>query len=182
MVMHGSKRGAARRVGAFTLLELLVVLGVIALLAALGLPQIGKALAGGRRAGCVGKLHGLGGAFHAYLIDHDQVMPVAAQMPSLKLNDDPPISEALSAYASDPAAWRCPADRKSRYWAREGSSYEYHAMLGGRLVGTTFLSKRWGDSQTPVLNDYRPFHGEPEEPASMMFLFADGSVGALGHP
>ena len=55
----------------FTLTELLVVLGVIAILSALVLPALGKALAAGKSASCQSNLHQMQVAFQMYLDDHD---------------------------------------------------------------------------------------------------------------
>jgi prepilin-type processing-associated H-X9-DG protein len=111
-------------------------------------------------------------------------MPRAAQMPSLGLNDDPSIADALSGFIEDPAILQCPSDNEPNengktYFQSEGSSYEYHSMLGGKKVGDNFLSENYGEANTPVMNDYKPFHGRPGESGAMNYLFADCSVGDL---
>ena len=55
----------------FTLTELLVVLGVIAILSALVFPALGKALAAGRSAACQSNLHQMQVAYQMYLDDHN---------------------------------------------------------------------------------------------------------------
>jgi len=65
------------------------------------------------------------------------------------------------------------------YHEREGSSYEYHSMLGDKTLEESFLARRIGKDHTPVLNDYRPFHGKGGTPGAMNYLFADGHVGDL---
>jgi len=54
---------------AFTLLELLVVVGIIALLVGILLPALATARAEGMKAKCLGNLHALGQAFAAYSVD-----------------------------------------------------------------------------------------------------------------
>jgi prepilin-type N-terminal cleavage/methylation domain-containing protein len=70
---HNSGLGAA-----FTLVELLVVVAVIALIASLLLPALGKAKEKGREARCVSNLKQLGVAFHLYLGDYNERFPAAA--------------------------------------------------------------------------------------------------------
>ncbi|MHC4563163.1 MAG: type II secretion system protein [Planctomycetota bacterium] len=178
---HPRKRsGKHPTVRGFTLVELLVVIAIIGALLTLALPSLYKALVYARRAACQHNLHGVGIAFRMYLETNDYIMPVAAQMPSLQLSDEPSIAEALGRNLDRPEILRCPADVVDNYYEREGSSYEYHTMLGGRPVGESFLSERWGVRNTPVLNDYKPYHGKPRQRGSMNYLFADSHVGYLG--
>jgi prepilin-type N-terminal cleavage/methylation domain-containing protein len=68
------QRGAGRRHG-FTLVELLVVIGVVALLAALLLPALASAKDKVRRASCLSNLRQIGIAIHLYADDHDGDIP-----------------------------------------------------------------------------------------------------------
>ena len=161
---------------AFTLIELLVIIGILAALVALLLPQLGEARRLARIAKCQHNLHGLGLAIEMYLQMNDDIMPYAAQMPSE--SDRPPIGVALADVLDSPGLLECPADRQG-YFLREGTSYEYQAMLGGRQVGEGFGSLEWDDSETPVLNDFTAFHGPPGRAGSTNYLFADGHVGDM---
>ena len=164
---------------AFTLVELLVVIAIIALLVGILAPTVGKALTIARRAKCAAHLHAVSVAMRMYLNDSNDVMPVAAQMPSLNLNNEPRIADLLAPHLPDREALRCPADLQKDYFASEGSSYEYSSMLGGRKVGDSFLSKRWGESKVPVMYDYDTFHGPAGEGGAKNYLFADGHVGDM---
>ena len=75
------QRGPGRRV-AFTLVELLVVIAIIALLAGILYPSLAKAKALGRSAACKGNLHAAGVAMRMYLNGSNDVLPMAAAMPS----------------------------------------------------------------------------------------------------
>ena len=64
------------RVRAFTLLELLCVLAIIGLLAALLLPAVSQAGARAKRVQCLQQLHQIGVAFHAFAHDHNSQFPM----------------------------------------------------------------------------------------------------------
>jgi prepilin-type N-terminal cleavage/methylation domain-containing protein/prepilin-type processing-associated H-X9-DG protein len=164
---------------AFTLIELLIVVGVLALLAGLLFPSLHRARVLAQRVYCRKNLQNVSVAMRMYLNDSNNVMPLAAQLPSAELNDLPRIADVLARYLSGPDTLRCPADTEKNYFASEGSSYEYASMLGGRKVGDSFLTRRWGEAKTPVMYDYEPFHGPPGELGSGNYLFVDGHVGSL---
>ena len=62
---------------AFTLVELLVVVSIVALLLAILLPTLSMAREAGRRAVCLANLAGVGVGLQVYLNDHDDVLPFA---------------------------------------------------------------------------------------------------------
>lgn len=69
------RRTNSRRVEGFSLVELLVVLGVLALVVGLVLPALGTAREAARRAQCLGNLRQLAAAAHAYAASHDGLYP-----------------------------------------------------------------------------------------------------------
>ena len=173
---HVSKRG-------FTLLELLIVIGIIGLLVTMVAPQLGKMLRRARRTACKANLKGSSSAFHAYSQDHG-VFPEARNMPSAELGESdppppPPLTEVMSEYVA-PKALRCPADngdgkdQYEPYYKTEGISYEYNTSLGGeppenaRMAGYTW-----------VLRDYEFFHAYQGEDGAMNYLLLDGEVKGL---
>ena len=165
--------------GGSTLIEILVTLAIIGLLVSLAVPPLLEAKRAARRTACQSNLHAVAVAMRLYLNKSNEVMPVAAQMPSLGLSDAPRIADVLAPYLPGRKALKCPSDIEENFFASEGSSYEYRSMLGGRRVTDSFLTRRWGEAKTPVMHDYKPFHGEPGEPGAMNYLFADGHVGDL---
>jgi prepilin-type N-terminal cleavage/methylation domain-containing protein len=66
------------RARAFTLVELLVVMGIIAVLAGLLLPALRMALVRARRISCMNNLREIGMGFQAYLQDYGEAFPAAA--------------------------------------------------------------------------------------------------------
>lgn len=67
---------SARR-RAFTLVEMLVVIAVIAILAAILFPVFARARENGRRTSCLSNLRQLGAAFQQYTQDFDEKLPAA---------------------------------------------------------------------------------------------------------
>ncbi len=164
---------------AFTLVELIVIISILAILLALMVPMVGQVTNTSRRVACRGNLHQVGVALRVYLDKNDEIMPVAAAMPSLQLNDEPRICDVLAGYLSDPRVMLCPADKNEKYFTSEGSSYQYNAILGGKKMKDSFLTRRFEENQIPVMYDYRPFHGRAGQKGAMNYLFADVSVGDL---
>jgi len=167
-----------KRVG-FTLVELMTVVAIIGLLIAIIVPSLGQAKTQSRRVTCRSNLHGAGTALRMYLNENNDVLPVAALLPSAKLNDDPRIADVLDPYLSNPLALKCPADQVKNYYVSEGSSYEYRSMWGGRKLNQISQSQTLGEGKVFLMHDYEPFHGPPGELGSESYLFADGHVGNL---
>ena len=73
---HIMTRTQSRR--AFTLVELLVVIGIIALLVSILLPALNKAKESSRQVKCLSNLKQLGNATMQYVNDNKGVLPAAA--------------------------------------------------------------------------------------------------------
>jgi prepilin-type N-terminal cleavage/methylation domain-containing protein len=67
----------------FTLVELSVVIGLIALLMAILLPSLSRANEVGRRTKCAANLHNLGATCHAFSLDHKGNFPMCFTEPNL---------------------------------------------------------------------------------------------------
>ena len=61
---------------AFTLVELLVVVAIIAVLMAILLPALSLAREKARQAKCLVNMRNLGQAFHQYTVGYDEWMPI----------------------------------------------------------------------------------------------------------
>ncbi len=182
---------------AFTLVELLVVLGVLAVLAGVLLPVFARALAHARTTTCTANLRQLGAAFTLYAQDHDERLPdfrcdprsAARAGESAYWHDRfccglSPEPEQVTAtglvvpYLRAPQVARCPADGDGAADGRGITSYEYKLWLAeGRSLaavpaaaGMALLWEQWG-------YHWDDGHAsEYERRAAMNILFVDGHV------
>ena len=67
------------RKGGFTLIEILVVIVIISLLAAILFPAFSRVRENARRSSCTSNLHQIGLAMHQYIMDYDQKFPMSVQ-------------------------------------------------------------------------------------------------------
>ncbi len=160
----------------FTLIELLVVIAIIGILFGLVAPALNKVKQKANSSKCLNNLHNVALGFQGYLMSSNDIMPVAADMPSLGLNSDPRIVDVLAPEVqNNTEVFHCPADTARNYFASEGSSYEYMVNLGGRKMDRSTRPP----ASTPVMHDYECFHGVPTKPGSMNYILADWHVGDL---
>src|SRR5664280_1875068 len=69
-----------RRASAFTLVELLTVISIIAILAALLLPVVSRSQLRAKRVWCESNLRQIGIAFHSFAHDHNSKFPMEVSM------------------------------------------------------------------------------------------------------
>lgn len=168
-------RARTRTHRGFTLVELLVVIGVLALLASLLLPVLARARAEGRSTACKSNLSQIAKAVQMYAGEHQSYYPRLASKPTLAPME-PRLCDVLASYAPDPKVFRCPADHLALY-ETEGSSYEWNFALNGRTQDSV-IEDLMGASKTPMLYDYENFHpAAPGGYGGKNVAFCDGSVG-----
>ena len=168
----------------FTLLELLVVLGVVGLLAALAGPVLGKTLAKSRQTACLSNLRQIGFGLQSYLQDNDGDLPAMKAM-RLDKNEDVPVMDTvlLPYVGNDPKLFSCPADKT--VWAKSGSSYWWYETLTLKENGEhhyknltleSFFLGTGDQTKIPLILDKESFHPAPNK---INALYADGHVGPL---
>lgn len=161
----------------FTLVELLVVIAIISMLMSVMMPALGKVKKMATSTSCKANLHAQAIGFRMYLDDNRDVMPPACQMPSINSDGTPGIAEFIVPYLSDAESLRCKGDVGGKRFESEGTSYEYNSMLAGKRVSTSFLVKKFGETNVHVMRDFEAFHGEAGKSGGTNYLYADGRVG-----
>ncbi|MFI5386777.1 MAG: prepilin-type N-terminal cleavage/methylation domain-containing protein [Fimbriimonadales bacterium] len=115
--MKGMRRG-------FTLIELMVVIGIIAILAGILFPVFARAKASAKKSACISNLRQIGDGITMYMSDFDDIFPHAvdasdkwapdiwdsfpdfkAQIPNMPLMPD-----ALKPYTKGKEVFHCPSD------------------------------------------------------------------------
>ncbi len=197
-------RSPFRRGFGFTLVELLVVIGIIALLIGILLPTLSRARAASNRTACGAQLRDIGNLFQMYLVDSRGRLPKIDPMP---LRDprlfptDPTLFDAFDTYTKGSRKiWTCPADylieaddytasgNFSTYAEAYGTSYEYNLFMnsffGGDMFNKALASAKDKMNVTAdrfrIFNDFTYFHGKKGANGNMNFLFADWHVSDLG--
>jgi prepilin-type processing-associated H-X9-DG protein len=156
---------------AFTLLEILVVVGMIAALAALAFPAYQRITQSGYATVCTGHLRNLGVALNSYLAENNMIMPALKAGREKQTDNMPVIDNTLDKYLTDKRVFACPADPK---WAIiTGTSYHWNVALNGQsAVNLNFLKMISNPSRIPVLGDKEGFH--PYLETKVNILYTDG--------
>ena len=171
-------RDPRARCGGFTLTELLVVIGVIALLIGILLPTLSKARESSRKAACLANLRTLGQALHMYANIWKDQLPNGS--PPGPKQTTPWFSysgqnQVLVFFANEivkgPASFHCPSDVSPQpskivtaEWSSEDSariSYEFFSVWWPREIGCR-LSRMKGRAPLSWDTD----GGQPADPVT----------------
>jgi len=159
---------------AFTLVELIVVVAVIAILAALIFPVYQRVTANGQAAACLSNLRQIGTGLNAYLNENENKMPTLQIGRNSISQDVPVIDNTLNKYLTDKRVFICPADNKG-IGVNTGTSYCWNVALNGQAVASlNFLNLVTDTTHIPILSDKEGFH--PYLDNKVNILYADGHV------
>lgn len=145
----------------FTIIELLVVIGIIGLLAAIMFPVLNKVRMNAKKSSCLNNLHQIGVAVTAYVNEYDGHLPTCLRTPA---SLDDPFSVVNIIKIDSKSIYKCPGDRKAdydgkTYFGKYGTSYEWNTWLNGRLIDKTKFSMGGIMLKTPLIGDAMNFHG-----------------------
>jgi competence protein ComGC len=176
---------------AFNAVELLVVVAIIAIIAAMVVPALSRAKSAANSTGCKNHLRQLGAALRMYVADNSGNFPVYMQSgPPFRHWSDGLASYRAASWWTNPA-YHCPAYRGTNCYFLPGwtafswGSYGYNVMgttAGTGLVQTAtvkdyYLGLGWGEGSidsSPVV--YAPVAESKVRMPSEMFAIADSRV------
>lgn len=117
----------------FTLVELLIVLGIVSVLIAILIPALSRARQMSQRMVCLGHLRSLGAAMIAYANDNETFMPAGARAGDTLAEDwiywEPGRVFGQGPFTkydgTDLSAYRCPSDDTTPREAAQGYAFSY---------------------------------------------------------
>jgi len=165
---------------AFTLVELLVVLAIIAVLAGLTLPVLNRAKEAGRATVCLGNLHQTGLALQLYVQDNNNKLPVMRDTPTdaaaIATNTFPAINKVLLSQLGNTNVLRCPSDTEQLF-ELTGSSYSWNSLLNGQDADhLVVFNITFQPHEIPVVYDKADFHRVRGADKAVNYLYADGHI------
>lgn len=165
---------------AFTLIELLTVIAIIGILAALLLTALPRARESGRSANCLSNLHQIGLALQVYIQDNGDRLPVMYDR-SVDTNGvitglGPAPDLVLSNFLGAQAVLHCPSDDK-KIFEQTGSSYSWNNLLNGQQPEhLKVFAQGYPPDEVPLFFDKEPFHNRANPNKGVNYLYGDGHI------
>ena len=158
----------------FTIIELLVVIGIIGLLASIMFPVLNKVRSNAKKTSCLNNLHQIGVAVNSYVNNYDGYLPICQRTPN-SLEDPFSVVNIIRIDSRD--IFKCPGDTEANYdgktyFGKYGTSYEWNTWLNGRMIDKTNFDMGGIMLKTPLMGDAMEFHGK----LGRNYLYPDGKV------
>ena len=165
---------------AFTLVELLVVIGIIAILAALLLPTLGRTKESARATACLSNLHQTGIALQIYVSENNNKLPVMRDVSTdpaaAATNTFPAIQNVLATQLGNTNVLHCPSDLP-QFFEHTGSSYAWNSLLNGEDADhLKIFNLNFDSHEIPVVYDKEAFHKARGANKAVNYLYADGHI------
>lgn len=155
-------------------MELLVTIGIVALLVTFAVPATQRVMHRARAVHCMSNLKQLGSALQLYLADYNNVMPELVAARESTTDDQAAIDNTLDSYLGSADVFCCKADNKG-LCAKTGTSYHWNNLLNGQNVASMdFMGFITDGSKIPVMGDKENFHKYRD--VKVNILYADGHV------
>ena len=161
---------------AFTLVELLVTMAIIAVLAALLLPALGRSKESGRTAFCQGNLHQIGLALQLYVDDNQNIMPFMQDYTNGPASNQPTINLVLAPQLGSTNVLCCPSDNLQRF-VLTGSSYSWNYLVNTQKAELLHMMNLPPvQTRIPLVFDKDGFHALLGTNHAVNYLYADGHI------
>jgi prepilin-type N-terminal cleavage/methylation domain-containing protein len=169
------------RADAFTLIELLCVIGIIALLSSLLFPAVGEVRKHADSVVCASNLRQIGICVNLYLADHDNTYPEIETDPAFNVYAEgttaKPMLETFQQYGMQKEGLRCPADVKGpNVFATKGNSYEWRPMLDDELKTNPMIYTPRGAMRVSPARMRQVIDATPVHNSRQNALYGDGRV------
>ena len=152
----------------FTMVEMLVVIGIMAVLVGLSMVVGRSVQKRADQSACLVKLKGIGVGLETYLADNGDTMPVLEIGRNSKEAEVDVLETVLGVYMSE-EDFRCPADHE--HHEKSGCSYFWNTIVNGRQSTQLSFMGKVGMGQIPLVYDKEDFH-----PNGVNILYADQSA------
>ena len=163
----------------FTLIEMLVVIGIIVVLAGLLLPALTRAKAQAQATACLSNLRQIGLGLQIYVQDNNEHLPVMrdrAAGTDPATNPVPSVDVVLRNQLGNTNVLKCPSDRAGIF-EQTGSSYSWNDLLNGeRDDNLQVMGMHFDPHAIPLMYDKQGFHAERGPAKAVNYLYANMEI------
>ena len=164
----------SRKTSAFTAVELMIAIAIVAVLAAVAVPLTNRVLARGKAADCINNLNNIGSALSMYLAQNNNRFPELAAGKSDKSEDVPTIDTVLAEYTDSQEIFHCAADDGNHFQKTGSSNFWNNTLNGQHVTKLNFLGVFKDPRGIPVVFDKENFHVSRGDEVNI--LYADGHI------